>query len=140
MRIMGLDPGTRRIGVALSDPQGLIAFPSEVLQHSSEAGDLEAIASLVRKHQVERVVVGLPRSLDGSMGREAIRVQSFIEKLSSHLSLPVESWDERLSTVAAERRMSEAGRKREQRKAERDAQAAAFMLQGYLDRVRNLRQ
>lgn len=133
MRIIGLDLGTKRIGIALSDPQAVIAFPLTVLERTSEAKDLEEISRLVQEHGVERVVVGLPRSLDGSLGKEAARVQSFIDKLSRHLPSPVESWDERLSTVAAERQMTEAGKKRAQKKAERDAQAAAFMLQGYLD-------
>jgi putative Holliday junction resolvase len=137
MSILGLDVGEKRIGVAISDPQGLLAHPLTVVQREGNAAELEAITSLVQGHKVERIVVGLPQSLDGSLGWEAERVQAFSEMLSRKLGIPVESWDERLSTVAAERLLREGGVRRDRRKSRRDAIAASFILQGYLDLLRN---
>ena len=104
-----------------------------MLIRSEESADLEAILDIARQHQVERIVVGLPRSMDGSLGKQARKVQAFIQRLGQHAGVPVEPWDERLSTVAAEQMMSDAGIKRALRKVRRDAAAAAVILQGYLD-------
>ena len=133
---MGLDVGERRIGVALSDPLGSMAFPFSVLERKGKDPDLKSLQALAQEHEVERVVVGMPRSLDGSLGPQARRVQGFVEGLAGSLALPVETWDERLSTVAAERSLVATGMKRGKRKIERDAVAAALILQGYLDRSR----
>ena len=135
MRRLGLDIGEKRIGVALGDPLGILAIPLSVITRRDEKADLETILQLVQQHQVGGIVVGLPRSMDGSIGREAEKVQDFISLLSEHSQLPVEPWDERLSTKAAERLMLDAGSKRSQRKEWRDALAAALILQGYLDRA-----
>lgn len=129
MAILGLDVGEKRIGVALAD--GLIAIPLTVINRAGEEIDLERVLALAQEHGVERIVVGLPRSLDGSIGRQAERVLDFSRALSQHV--PVDTWDERLSTVAAERLLLDTGMKREKRKEKRDAMAAAIILQAYLD-------
>ena len=137
MRALGLDVGERWIGVAVSDPDGTVAVPVTVVERKSEAEALGRIAALARDQEVDRIVVGMPRSLDGSLGKQAHAVQSFVESLKSHTDLPVVDWDERLSTLHAERMMVEAGVKRVKRKGRLDSVAAAIILQGYLDRQRN---
>ena len=137
MRALGLDIGDRRIGVALCDPEGILASAFTVISRVGERRDIQAILDLVDQNQVERIVVGLPRSLDGSIGIQANKVQSFARKLAEHTPVPVDMWDERLSTVAADRAMVAAGIKPSKRKMRRDAVAAAFILQGYLDRMRH---
>ncbi|HUV51705.1 MAG TPA: Holliday junction resolvase RuvX [Dehalococcoidia bacterium] len=134
---MGLDIGERRIGVALSDPLGIMASALTVIERTTDDAAIKQIVELARQNDVERFVIGLPRSLDGSLGKQAQTVEAFIELLKSHTELPVITWDERFSTVAAERMLLEAGMKRDKRKRHRDAVAAAFILQGYLDRERN---
>jgi len=135
MRILGLDVGEKRIGVALSDPLGIIASALTVVERTTDEAAVKQIVDLARENEVERIVVGMPRSLDGSLGKQAQAVQSFIDLLKEH-KLPVVTWDERLSTVAAERTMLEVGMKRDKRKKRRDSLAAAFILQGYLDHER----
>jgi len=137
LRALGLDVGERRIGVAVSDPDGTVAVPVTVVERKSEAEALGRIAALIRDHEVDRIVVGMPRSLDGSLGKQARAVQSFAESLKNCTDLPVVDWDERLSTLHAERMMVEAGVKRRKRKGRLDSVAAAIILQGYLDRLRN---
>ncbi|TET37633.1 MAG: Holliday junction resolvase RuvX [Dehalococcoidia bacterium] len=136
MSTLGLDIGEKRIGVAIADPEGLLAIPLTVIERVGEEADLEAILALANEHGVRRIVVGLPRSLDGSIGKQAERVLSFSKVLSQRTDVPVDTWDERLSTVAAERLLRDAGVKSDKRRARRDAMAAAIILQGYLDRER----
>ena len=133
MAILGLDVGERRIGVALADR--LLAIPLTVIDRAGQGADLERILTLAKEHGAERIVVGLPRSLDGSIGRQAERVFTFSKALSESTDVPVDTWDERLSTVAAERLLLDAGVKRGKRRAQRDAMAAAIILQAYLDRI-----
>ena len=133
MAILGLDVGEKRIGVALAD--GLLAIPLTVIDRAGEEADLERVLALAEEHGVKRIVVGLPRSLDGSIGKQAERVLSFSSALSESTAVPVDTWDERLSTVSAERLLLGAGVKRDKRRARRDAMAAAIILQSYLDRV-----
>ena len=133
MAILGLDVGEKRIGVALADE--LLAIPLTVIDRAGEEADMERVLALAEEHEVKRIVVGLPRSLDGSIGRQAERVLAFSRVLSESTDVPVDTWDERLSTVAAERLLSDAGVKREKRRARRDAMAAAIILQAYLDRT-----
>lgn len=137
MRILGLDVGEKRIGVALSDPLGIMAGALTVIERTTDEAAVKQIIDLARENEVERIVVGMPRSLDGSLGKQAQAVQSFVDLLKEHTQLPVVAWDERLSTVAAERTMLEVGMKRDKRKKRRDSLAAAFILQGYLDRQKN---
>lgn len=131
MRALALDLGEQRIGVALSDPLGWLATPLTVLSCSSREAELAAIEELARKHQVEQVVVGYPRSLNGTVGPQAQRVDSYVEQLRARLQVPVILWDERLSTVQAERLIREAGKR--VRRERIDAAAAAVILQSYLD-------
>lgn len=133
MRLIGLDVGEVRIGVAASDPTGTLASAREVLARRPEALALKAIARLVEEEEAEAIIVGLPRSLSGELHSQAALVQAFADQLRNAVSVPVRFWDERLSTVAAEREMRAAGAKRDRRKAMIDAVAAAIILQSYLD-------
>jgi putative Holliday junction resolvase len=133
MRCLGLDIGDRRIGVALSDPEGILASPFTIVDRVDDSQALEAIKDIINKQQVGRIVVGLPRSLDGSLGKQVQKVKEFTQKLSEHIKIPVEYRDERLTTVMAERLKRASGGKKTREKARHDAQAAALILQGYLD-------
>jgi putative Holliday junction resolvase len=132
-RILALDLGAKRIGVALSDPGGVVASPLVTVAHRSAREDAARIAALCREHGVTRIVVGSPRNMDGSGGPAAGRAEAFAGRLRAATALPVELWDERLSTVAAERAMIQAGARREERRDARDRVAAALLLQSYLD-------
>jgi putative Holliday junction resolvase len=132
MRMLGLDIGDRRIGVALSDPEGILASPLTVINRRDESFDIEAIKDIINRQQVGQVIVGLPLSLDGSLGQQAEKVKDFVRKLSEQVEIPVEYRDERLTTVFAERLAQASGGKKA-KKAGHDAQAAAIILQGYLD-------
>jgi len=136
-RLMGLDIGDRRIGVALSDSLRIMAGALTVVERVTDDAALKQIIDLARENEAERIVVGMPRSLDGSLGKQAQAVQSFVDLLKRRTDIPVVTWDERLSTVAAERTMLEVGMKRDKRKKRRDSLAAAIILQGYLDRERS---
>jgi putative Holliday junction resolvase len=136
MRILGLDIGDRRVGVAISDPGEVIASPLTVINRDDDNAALSAIMQLVDQYDVKRIVVGLPYSLDGSLGRQASKVKDFVDKLSQSTSAGIELWDERLSTVAVERLLRGAGNKKAREKSRLDAAAAAFILQGYLDSLK----
>jgi len=136
VRILGLDLGEKRVGVAISDPEQTLAFPLTVIFRKGEEEVMETVKELVHQYQVERIIVGLPRTLRGEIGREVEKVQAFLKRFSQEVDIPVETWDERLSSSAAERLLVEAGVKSKRRKAHRDAMAAAFILQGYLDHQR----
>ena len=112
MRVLGIDHGERRIGAALSDALGIIASPLTVIEHTSDEGDADAVAALVMERDVEAVVVGVPISLDGSIGPQAKRAAYFARLLSGRLGMPVDMIDERLSTREAERKLAEGGRRR----------------------------
>jgi putative Holliday junction resolvase len=131
-RILSLDLGTRRIGVALSDPTGTVALPLQVLVHTDRRGDLAAVAKLAASHDVARIVVGWPRNMDGTRGPAARRAEAFAAALRRMVAVPIDLWDERLSTVAADRVLRDTRTRRTQRRAARDRIAAALILQGYL--------
>jgi putative Holliday junction resolvase len=143
MRSLGLDIGDRRTGVALSDPEGILAIPLAVIDNKDERATLDEILNFVQQYEIERIIVGLPYSLDGNLGQQANKVVDFTERLrnvivaaakQSHFAgVDVQMWDERLSTMAAEKLMVEAGTRKDKRKQHRDAIAAAFILQGFLD-------
>ena len=135
-RTLGLDVGDRWIGVALSDPLGILASPLTRIERTDDEAAVKAIAELVGKHEARAVVAGLPYSLNGNVGQQAVRVQDFLRKLAQSLGVPVLTSDERLSTVMATQGMIEAGASRESRKGKIDAAAAALILQWYLDRRR----
>jgi putative Holliday junction resolvase len=130
---MALDVGGRRIGVALSDPTRVLASPLTTLRAEPRERALGEIAALVRRHEVVEVVVGLPLTLSGEVGPQAQLIAQFAEMLKAELSIPVHLFDERLTTVAAERMMIELGMKPEQRKARIDEVAASIILQDFLD-------
>jgi putative Holliday junction resolvase len=119
--------------VALSDPQGILASPFTIINRSDEAADIEAITSIISQHQVKQVIVGLPRSMDGSIGKQAEKVKAFTQKLGNFTEVSIEFRDERLSTVSAKRLMQTVKAKKGKKKAQDDAIAAALILQGYLD-------
>lgn len=132
-RVLALDVGDRTIGVAVSDAVGVAAHPVETVRRTRLADDLARIADLVREREATRVVVGLPRMLDGSIGVQAEKTRAFAEALEPVLAVPVTLWDERLSTKAAERALIQSGLTRARRKKVVDQVAAVFFLQGYLD-------
>ena len=136
MRTLGLDIGDKRIGVAISDPEEILASPLAIITREDDKKAIDDIIKLVDQHNVERIVVGLPYSLDGSIGGQANKVMDFAERLSKHTRASMEMWDERLSTVAVERLLRETGNKKARKKARLDAAAAAFILQGYLDSLK----
>ena len=132
-RLMGLDVGEKRLGVALGDELGLTAQPYKTLERKNIQKDLERIQGLVEEYGVAAVVVGLPKNMDGTLGPQANRVSAFAGRIEKDLGIPVILWDERLSTVAVERLLLEADMSRAKRKKQVDKLAAAFILQGYLD-------
>ena len=127
---MGLDIGDRRIGVAMSDPQGILASPLTIINRTDEQSDIDAIQAIIEQNKVGVVVIGLPLSMSGNVGPQAVKVQLFVQELSKHTEVPVEFRDERLTTVSAQRLMRET---KKGRRIRDDAMAAALILQGYLD-------
>jgi len=130
-RILGIDHGDARIGVALSDPSAFLASPLCVIKSTKTA--LDEIDALVKEHGVATIVVGLPRNMNGSYGPAAEKVRAFMEKLREKVGVPVEEWDERLSTVSAHNALREAGLNGKKRKDVVDKVAAQIILQNYLD-------
>lgn len=133
MRYLALDVGDARIGVALSDETATLASGLATLERKGPRKDLRAVAELVRQHEVGEVVVGLPRSLDGSLGPQAKKVLAFMDDLRPVAKVPVVSWDERFTSVVAQRALIEAQVSRRERKAVVDKVAAILILQSYLD-------
>jgi putative Holliday junction resolvase len=136
MRCLGLDLGDRWIGVALSDPGGILASPFTVIERTDDSRAIKAIADIIDKEQVGKIVVGLPLSLDGTLSGQAEKVNDFARKLSEHIKTPVEFRDERLTTVMAQRLKRASGGKKGRGKPRYDSQAAAIILQNYLDEGR----
>ncbi|NVJ07909.1 Holliday junction resolvase RuvX [Myxococcus sp. AM001] len=133
MRTMGLDLGTKTIGVAVSDGLGLTAQGVTTVRRTSLKADLAALATVVSEHEVTHVVLGLPLNMDGSEGPRAEASRKFADTLTQSLGVTVELWDERLSTVAATRTLLEADVSRARRREVIDQVAAQFILQGWLD-------
>lgn len=133
-RWLGLDLGDRTIGLSLSDPFGWTAQGLGVIRRRRQEQDVAALADIVREHGVTGLVIGLPRNMDGSEGGRAQAVRELGDWLASQLELPVHYWDERLSTVAAQRTLLEADLSRARRRQLIDQQAAVFILQGFLQR------
>lgn len=134
MRILGLDLGDKTIGVAISDPLGWTAQGLEVIRRSTEEEDIKKLIDIVNKYQVELIVLGMPKNMNGTIGPQGEKVQQFSQTLENIIKLPVEFWDERLTTAAAERMLIGADVSRSKRKKVIDKMAAALILQGYLDR------
>jgi putative Holliday junction resolvase len=131
--ILGIDFGRARIGLAISDDLRLLAHPLETIQFGEDT--ITRIAALVREKKIDRVVVGVPKLMSGKMGPAADEVLRFVEKLRVVLSCAVITWDERLTTVAAQRALHESGKKTRQSRGYIDQVAAQMILQGYLDRL-----
>jgi putative Holliday junction resolvase len=136
VRILGLDIGSKRIGVAVSDELGFTAQGLQTLTFTDENTVLDSIKKIAQEYQVTEIVVGLPYNMDGSEGRQAEKVRSIMAAIEQSVELPVVEWDERLSTVAAERVLLEADMSRSKRRKVIDKIAAVIILQGYLDRRR----
>jgi len=133
IRILALDLGEKRIGVALSDALGLTAQGLTVLSRQNLQQDLEQVMALAKKHEVQEIVIGLPRHMDGRLGEKAEEVLRWAKELEERLSLPVHTVDERLTTIQAERVLLEADVSRRKRRLVIDKMAAALILQGFLD-------
>jgi len=134
MRILGIDFGEKRIGLAVSDELEILARGIATVQSRGIERDLEEIGRYVREYAVERIVVGYPLRLDGSRGIQCEKVDAFMERLRQAFSLPVVPWDETLSTKEAEETLRQGGVRRKKRRKMVDLTAATLILQGYLDR------
>ena len=140
MRMMGLDYGSKTVGVAVSDPLGLTAQGIEIVRRKSEnklRQTLARIEEIAKEYGVEKIVLGFPKHMNNDIGERAEKSLEFKEMLERRTGLPVVMWDERLTTVEADRTMMETGIRRENRKEYVDMIAAVFILQGYLDYLAN---
>lgn len=135
MRILGIDYGHRRLGMALSDDEKILASPLPVYSRRNLDVDLAFLLGIVKENEVERAIVGLPRNMNGSIGKTAKEVLSFADKLQRKINIPVSTFDERMTSVEAERVLVETNLSRKRRKGLRDSIAAVLILQGYLDRL-----
>jgi len=135
MRVLGLDHGTERIGVALSDDLGMIGQPLEFIPNHPTPGIWERLKELLQDFPYELIVIGMPRNMDGSYGPASEKVNQFIEQLKLEIDVPIKTWDERLSSAQANRVLLEANVSRKKRKGKVDKMAAAIILQSYLDSV-----
>jgi putative holliday junction resolvase len=133
MRMIGLDVGDKRIGVALCDPMEILASAFTVVEREDAAKDIEAIAGLVKEHDVGRIIVGLPRLLEGGIGTQAHKAIDFAGEIAEETGVPVEMYDERFSSAMAEELLRKAGKSHQEIKEKIDAAAAALILQWYLD-------
>ncbi|MEZ7578467.1 Holliday junction resolvase RuvX [Veillonella sp. 27098_8_77] len=135
MRIMALDVGSRTIGIACSDALLLTAQGIETIRRTSLEKDFNRLRELISEYEVHELVVGMPKHLNGTKGDRAEKTEEFVEKMKVVIDLPVTFWDERLSTVMAERQLIAADVSRKKRKVVIDKMAAVVILQGYLDRL-----
>jgi len=135
MRILAIDHGTKRMGIAISDELGIIAQPLEFIQAEPFAEFLDRLREIIREKQVELMVVGMPRNMDGGYGPAALKVQEFVAVLKSSITIPIKTLDERLTSAEANRALVLGNVRRDQRKEKVDKMAAAILLQGYLDGV-----
>ncbi|MBI5572410.1 MAG: Holliday junction resolvase RuvX [Desulfomonile tiedjei] len=134
MRVLGLDIGSKRVGIAISDELGFTAQGLDTLMWKNADALLSRIATLVDQYGVSEIVVGMPYNMNGSEGPQAVKIRGLMQLISDKIALPVREWDERLSTVAADRALLEADLSRAKRKKLVDKIAAVLILQGYLDR------
>ena len=133
MRILGLDVGTKRIGIAISDELGWTAQGVKTLHRRDGESDLRKIRDITEQYGVEKIVVGLPRNMDGSLGPQAEMTLEFVQEMREILGVPIITWDERLSTVEATKMLIRADLSRKKRKQKVDMTAAVLILQSYLD-------
>jgi putative Holliday junction resolvase len=133
MRILAIDHGTIRMGIAVSDELKMIAQPLEFIPADPYAGFLARLKEIIQEKQVELILIGMPRNMDGSYGPAALKVREFIAVLNEAIGIPIKTWDERLTSVQANRFLSEASVRKGQRREKVDKTAAAILLQSYLD-------
>lgn len=139
-RILGIDYGRRRIGLALSDPSQTLASTLKTIQRHSTSSAVDEIGAVIKEHGIVAVVVGMPYHLNGTMGRTGEEVLRFLAEMARVCQLPVVSWDERWTTVSANKALLEAGKSPSKNRQRIDQIAAAFMLQSFLDRLSYLRR
>ena len=135
MRIMALDVGSRTIGIACSDALLMTAQGIETIRRTSLENDFNRLRELISEYEVHELVVGMPKNMNGTKGERAEKTEEFVEKMKAVIDLPVTFWDERLSTVMAERQLIAADVSRKKRKGVIDKMAAVVILQGYLERL-----
>ena len=133
MRILALDPGSKRVGVAVSDELKMIATPLEYIDAEPFDGVLARLKDIIRDKEVELILVGMPRNMDGSYGPAALKAKEFVAALGAKFVVPIKTWDERLTTAMAQRFLIAGGVRRKERKEKVDKTAAAILLQSYLD-------
>ncbi len=133
MRILAIDHGTKRIGIAVSDELKMIAQPLEFIPAEPFSEFLARLKEILREKEVELILLGMPRNMDGSYGPAALKVQEFGAALKSAVAVPIQMWDERLTSVQANRFLIQGNVRREKRKEKVDKMAAAILLQSYLD-------
>jgi putative Holliday junction resolvase len=133
MRLLGLDVGDKTIGVAVSDEMGWTAQGVEVIRRTSEQRDMDRLLEIAQQWEVSRIIIGLPKNMNGTIGPSGEKCIAFAEQIKQTLSLPVDLWDERLTTKAAERTLIQADVSRKKRKQVIDKMAAMLILQNYLD-------
>ena len=133
MRLLALDHGTKRIGVAVSDPMKVIAQPLEYILAEPFADFLTRLKEILRDQEVEMILIGMPRNMDGSYGPAALKVQEFVAALKGAVTVPIQTWDERLTSAQANRFLIQSNVRRDKRKQKVDQTAAAILLQSYLD-------
>jgi putative Holliday junction resolvase len=136
MRIMGIDYGEKRIGVAISDPLGITAQGLPTIERTNVLEDIQKILNIIREKEVNEIVVGLPKHMNNTLGEKEQAVMAFVDLLKKHVTIPVNTIDERLSTVRAHKAMLEGDLSRKKRKDRVDMIAAQLILQGYLDRIK----
>ncbi|MDD6795826.1 MAG: Holliday junction resolvase RuvX [Clostridiaceae bacterium] len=139
MRVLGLDVGQKTIGVAISDPLGFTAQGITTIRRAGKAKEIEELKKICKDYSVESIVIGLPKNMNGSIGFAGEKIMEFSDMIKEELGLKIEFWDERLTTVAAHRAMLEADMSRGKRKKVVDKVAATYILQGYLDRISNMK-
>ena len=134
-RLLGIDYGTVRIGLALSDPTGILATPLPFLDNKSPQQIISAITALIETHQITGLVIGMPRNMDGTYGPSAQKVRDFIAQIQKSISLPITPIDERLTTAQASKQLSGIGLNQKQLRKKVDSSSASLILQQYLDRT-----
>ena len=133
MRVLAIDHGTKRMGIAVSDPSGMIALPLEFIPAEPVNALLSRLKTLIHEKEVELILVGMPRSMDGSYGPAAEKVQEFLAVLQEAIAIPIKTWDERLTSTQANRMLLQTDMRRKERKQKVDQAAAAILLQSFLD-------
>lgn len=135
MRVLGLDIGDRTIGIAISDPLGFTAQGITTIRRKNIEYDIEELLKICKEYNVDTIISGLPKNMNGTIGPQGEKVMNFCETLKEHVEVPIKFWDERLTTVAAHKAMIEADMSRSKRKKVVDKVAATYILQGYLDSI-----